>query len=270
MKFLKQILILILTLSTLSALISCTLGNAGNAKRVGVLLLPGTTEAIRQHRQEAHDYYVEYTHYDNLTDALAALERGEIDVFGSEGAAAQYIALRHNNMILTSSNDNLQIDHAMMTTTDKKAVFDILDGSIRAMKADGTLKKLVQDALKAYIETDPVAEELPYFDGATTIAIGYTGDVPPMDYVTSNGAPAGFSSALLTEIANRARVNIALIPIESGERSAALASGMVDAVLWTRSVRCADCQTTWNEPVDGALITESYLSQPAIDIALKK
>ena len=83
----------------------------------------------------------------------------------------------------------------MMTMDTNKEVYDILNNAIVEMKADGTLDSLIENELKAYIESDPLAKDLPHFDGARTIKIGVTGDVPPMDYVAANGKAAGFNIA---------------------------------------------------------------------------
>ena len=137
------------------------------------------------------------------------------------------------------------------------------------MKADGTLEALIENELKAYIESDPVAKDLPHFDGARTIKIGVTGDLPPMDFVAANGKAAGFNIALLTEIANRAQVNIELVQIESGSRPMALSSGKVDAVFWTKNTVCTVCGAEGAEKVDGTLVTESYYSDCVAVVALK-
>lgn len=271
MKYLKRTVILIMILATLFSLAACQSESkeTASAKRVGVLMAPGAQEKIA-HRKAEHAVEVNYTYYENLTSALMGLQRGDIDVFGSEGAAAEYIVLRHENLMTGSPSDRLQIDHAMMTMNDKKEVFDILDGAIRDMKADGTMDKLIENDLRAFIETDAKPKELPHFEGAETITVGVTGDVPPMDFVSSSGAPAGFNIALLSEIANRAQVNFELVQTESGARPLALSSGKVDAIFWTRNVTCVDCDVTWNEAIDNTLVTESYITQPAIDIMLKK
>ena len=146
----------------------------------------------------------------------------------------------------------------MMTMDTNKEVYDILNNAIVEMKADGTLDSLIENELKACIESDPLAKDLPHFDGARTIKIGVTGDLPPMDFVAANGKAAGFNIALLTEIANRAQVNFELVQIETGARAMALSSGKVDAVFWTRSVTCKECNKTFAENIEGTLITESY------------
>ena len=129
----------------------------------------------------------------------------------------------------------------MMTMDTNKEVYDILNNAIVEMKADGTLDSLIENELKAYIESDPLAK-----------------DLPPMDFVAANGKAAGFNIALLTEIANRAQVNFELVQIETGARAMALSSGKVDAVFWTRSVTCKECNKTFAENIEGTLVTESY------------
>ena len=86
----------------------------------------------------------------------------------------------------------------MMTMDTNKEVYAILNNAIVEMKADGTLDSLIENELKAYIESDPLAKDLPHFDGARTIKIGVTGDLPPMNFVAANGKAAGFNIALLT------------------------------------------------------------------------
>ena len=157
----------------------------------------------------------------------------------------------------------------MMTMDTNKEVYAILNNAIVEMKADGTLDSLIENELKAYIESDPLAKDLPHFDGARTIKIGVTGDLPPMNFVAANGKAAGFNIALLTEIANRAQVNFELVQIETGARAMALSSGKVDAVFWTRSVTCKECNKTFAENIEGTLVTESYFSDTISKIELK-
>ena len=86
---------------------------------------------------------------------------------------------------------------------------------------------------------------------------------------TVNGKAAGFNIALLTEIANRAQVNIELVQIETGARAMALSSNKVDAVFWTKSLTCSECNETFVEEIKGALVTESYFSETNVGVALK-
>ena len=46
-------------------------------------------------------------------------------------------------------------------------------------------------------------------------------------------------------------------------------SGKVDAVFWTRSVTCKECNKTFVENIEGTLVTESYFSDTIAKIELK-
>ena len=194
------------------------------------------------------------------TAALGAKLKGNdyrsIDI----GIVAAYITAHNDDYIyFVESKYPGSSDYSMMTMDSNKEVYDILNNAIKDMKADGTLDSLISNELKAYIESDPEAKDLPKFDGARTIKIGVTGDVPPMDYVAANGKAAGFNIALLTEIANRAQVNIELVQIDSAARATALSTEKVDAVFWAKSVSCDSCDNAvFAEEIEGTLVTETY------------
>ena len=193
------------------------------------------------------DAMVERVNYNNLSTALLDLENGTIRTLGLEECVADYVAA-HNEKIVVTKNNRVT-DFSMMTMDSNKEVYDILNNAIVE--------------LKAYINTYPEAKELPHFDGAKTIKVAVTGDLPPMDFVTAYGKAAGFNIALLTEIANRAQVNFELVQIETGARPVALSTGKVDAVFWTKIGRCTVCNATVTEGIQGTLVTESYFSSSA-------
>jgi len=99
------------------------------------------------------------------------------------------------------------------------------------MKDDGTLENLV----KTYItdlKDEPTAVEISKIEGADTIKVGITGDLPPLDLVLADGTPAGFNTAVLAEISKRIGKNIELIQINSAARAAALTSKKIDLIFW--------------------------------------
>ena len=103
--------------------------------------------------------------------------------------------------------------------------------------------------------------EFAKFDGAETITVAVTGDMPPIDYIAADGTPAGYNTALLAEIGKRLQVNISLVDIDTAARAAALKSKRVDVVFWFQSnvnpsmpnldvpegVILSDPYYTWNE-----------------------
>ena len=269
----KRFLAIILAGLMLLSLAACG-GKDDNVVKMGVLEASGMEGlhggAHDEHMRLDADDTTECISYNNLSTALMDLESGKIKAIGLEEYTAKYVAARNENIIVGyPATDCVKTNFSMMTMDSNKEVYDILNNAIVEMKADGTLDKLIESDLKAYIESDPEAKDLPKFDGARTIKVGVTGDLPPMDFVAANGKAAGFNIALLTEIANRAQVNIELVQIETGARAMALSSGKVDAVFWTKSVTCSECNGEWAEVVEGTLVTESYFSTQTVAIAIK-
>ena len=108
--------------------------------------------------------------------------------------------------------------------------------AIRAMKEDGTMDRLAAEYIDGVKAGDPAGIPIPQIDGAETISVAVTGDLPPMDYISADGKPAGFNTAVLAEISRRIGMNINIIDVDSAARSLALESGLADVVFWTRTV----------------------------------
>ena len=271
MKNFKKLLAVLLAGLMLLSLAACG-GKDENIVKRGTLQAEGMNE-IRSsehnaRRMNENKYDAEDVNYSNLSAALMDLESGKINFLSIEKCTADYVATHNDKFTVVDANDR-KVDYSMMIMDSNTEVYNILDDAIKAMKKDGTLDSLIENELKAYINSDPTPKELPHFDGAMTIKVGVTGDMPPMDFVASNGKAAGFNIALLAEIANRAKVNIELVQIETGARAMALSSGKVDAVFWAKSTVCTVCNTTATEKIDGTLLTESYFSDYSARLLLK-
>ena len=239
----KRFLAIILAGLMLLSLAAC--GGKDNVVKRGALEMEGeglfVSEEHEAHRKEEDGVSSEATYervnYSNLSAALMDLENGKIIKLSVTESVANYVAAHNDKFTVSVNKENLK-NFSMMTSESNTKVYDILNNAIKEMKADGTLDTLIENELKAYINSDPEPKDLPHFDGARTIKIAVTGDLPPMDFVAANGKAAGFNIALLTEIANRAQVNFELVQIETDARAMALSSGKVDAVFWTRSSTC--------------------------------
>lgn len=108
---------------------------------------------------------------------------------------------------------------------------DRVNEALSAMKADGTLYRLQEEYL-TNPKANPAPAEFEAFDGAETVRVAVTGDLPPMDYTAEDGSPAGFNTALLSEIGKRLKVNIEIMNIESSARTISLTSGVADVIFW--------------------------------------
>jgi ABC-type amino acid transport substrate-binding protein len=188
--------------------------------------------------------------YDSLDHMLMALNAGDIERMEIYKTTAGYLCA--NNSELTYGNHDqldkstkaadllfrgiLANDFSFLLMEDQEALREELNAAIAAIKEDGTMEKLTAEYIDGVIggkEIVPI--EIVKIDGADTIRLGITGDLPPMDYIAPDGTPAGFNTALMAEISKRIGKNIELVQMASAARSSALASGTVDVVFWTRT-----------------------------------
>lgn len=171
--------------------------------------------------------------YDSLTLMQLALNKGEIDTFTAPEAVGEYI-LRSNpeyklRGFLVLKNP---VALAFGFLEEKKELRDKFNKVIEEMEAEGKIGLLARDFITGPKAQNPEAVEFEKFEGAETINIAVTGDMPPLDYIDAGGKPAGFNTAILSEIGKRLKININLINVETGARTIALKSGRADVVFW--------------------------------------
>ena len=261
----KRILAVLLAGLMLLSLTAC--GGKDNVVKRGALEMEGeglfVSEEHEAHRKEEDGVSSEATYervnYSNLSAALMDLENGKIIKLSVTESVANYVAAHNDKFTVSVNKENLK-NFSMMTSESNTKVYDILNNAIKAMKEDGTLDSLMESELMAYINSDPEPKDLPHFDGARTIKIGVTGDLPPMDFVAANGKAAGFNIALLTEIANRAQVNIEIVQVTAGNVSAVggLAGVAKDASLINIDVAFTDDSIVEGLHYAGGLVGFAY------------
>lgn len=195
-------------------------------------------------------------YYDSLDAMLMALNAGEIIGLETYDATARYLIQNIPDLLLIgeqnggkSANDFvntvcgslLSNDFAFMFMADNTALRDAVNETIAAMQEDGTLDALIQTYIEGVASGgEPERIALPRAEGAETLRVAITGSLPPLDYVAPDGTPAGFNTAMLAEISCRMGKNVEAVQVDSIGRAAALASGAVDAVFWTRTNRYAN------------------------------
>ena len=147
------------------------------------------------------------TYYDSLSLMNMGIESGSVDQVSLYKNVADYVVANNDKFALVTDDKtlgNLSDSFCFAVRKDDTALKADLDRVIDEMKTDGTLDKLVNDYITAVANGQaPPAVEIPMTDGADTIKVGITGDLPPLDLVLADGTPAGFNTALLAEIANR-------------------------------------------------------------------
>ncbi len=214
-----------------------------------------------------------YSFYDSLTLLQMGIESGSLDEISTYKNVANYLMAKNPNKFEFAPNhDYLKLSDKFafaMRETDTE-LKNSVSAAVEAMQNDGTLENLT----KTYItdlkpDEDPPAVAFENFDGADTLKVGITGDLPPMDLILADGTPAGFNTALLSEIGKRLQKNIEIVQIDSASRAAALQSGKIDISFW------AIIPTDTNLPADmdkpqGVELSAPYFQDDIVHIDLKK
>ena len=199
----------------------------------------------------AEDPEIEIVFYDSLDAMLMALNAGDISNMSVYNATADYLVANNDDLVKLFSFDFdpegndftsmmlkgiLSNSFSFMMMKGREDLRDEFNAAITSMQEDDTLGKLIKDQMRDVVDGKEVkAIEMPVIEGAETIKVAVTGSLPPMDYVAADGTPAGYNTAVLAEISKRIGKNIELVVVDSVGRAAALASGTVDAVFWTRT-----------------------------------
>lgn len=197
-----------------------------------------------------------FVFYDSIVAMQLGLDKGEVDEIDLPEAVGEYMLNTNPNYSIAAIAITKPIYFAFgFREKDGANLRDKFNTALQAMKADKTLAVLQMEYV-VNPGTGPLeAVKFSKFEGADTIKVAVTGDLPPIDYVAADGTPAGFNTAILAEIGKRLKVNIELLNIESGARASALASGRADVVFWFQ-VRTGE--GVQPDVPSGVILSESY------------
>ena len=207
--------------------------------------------------------------YDDLNSMQLGLQSKNIDAMSLYTCVGNYIVSKDSKTeIVKYTALDLTDSFCFAIREEDSELKDSFDGVIKSMKDDGTLDNLVQTYITD-LKEDPPAVDIKNISGADTIKVGITGDLPPLDLVLANGQPAGFNTAVLSEISKRINKNIELIQINSAARAAALTSKQVDVVFWVVVPQDDKRPADMDKPA-GVSVTTPYYQDEVVHIGLKK
>ena len=227
---------------------------------------PGMEDTMRLLNSFRKSKY-EFKFFDSLTSMILALDSDKVKEISVPEHTARYL-MRNDPDYIILFTVRMPSSISFGFRNDDKALCDEFNKAIKAMHEDGTLKALAEK----YIENPkgtPEAVEFEKFDGAGTIKVAVTGDMPPIDYVAEDGSPAGYNTAVLSEIGKRLNKNIEVLSIEAGARTSSLVSGRADVIFWYRSTKGIDISgvleakdnplnSVMNDASEGVLLSEPY------------
>ena len=248
--------------------------NLGMIKHLNVteMLLDDYFEKAASRMSKTSDLYApKHIFFDNMTSMLAALQRGQIDALSTYHSVAKYLIAQNADLEPVTNIPKVSDAFCCAMRQDDADLKKEFDDAILKLTADGTLAKLVKTYVTdADYSATPSAVEMPTFDGAPTVKVAVTGDLPPLDLITADGKPAGFNTAMLSAISQLIGKNFELVQVDGGARAVALTSGEADVIFWVavpqnNTLAPPDCDTP-----EGVILTEPYFTDEIAHVKLKK
>lgn len=209
------------------------------------------------------------TFYKDLSTMQMGLDSGSVDEISTYESVGKYLRARNQKLdVVENHGMALSDSFCFALRKDEADLKKNIDNAFAAMKKDGTLDKLVKEYITDVKDSEPPVVAIPHIDGAETLKVAVTGDLPPLDLVLADGKPAGFNTALLAELGKRINRNIEIFDIDGDARSAALTSGQADVIFWA-IVPVGDRPKDIDTP-EGAILSEPYFTDKIEHLKIKK
>ncbi|MBR0289159.1 MAG: transporter substrate-binding domain-containing protein [Selenomonadaceae bacterium] len=122
--------------------------------------------------------------YDSLKLMQLGIESGDIEAISTYKSVADYLVANNNKFEIVKHDalNKLEDSFCFAVRKDETQLKDDLNKTIGEMKSDGTLDELINDYITNVDKGEtPPKVEIPKFEGAETIKVGVTGDLPPLD-----------------------------------------------------------------------------------------
>lgn len=247
---------------------------------IGVIAHLNASETeYNEHMQKLEESYrppkanlsAQYKYFDTMNDMMLALDAGQVDMISTYRNVAEYVLKNSAGKEILPAEKNLSDSFCFAVRKGDTMLKNDLNKAIREMETDGTLIKLSkQYIIDLKIGAEPPAVTIEKIDDADTLKVAVTGDLPPFDMVLADGTPAGFSTAVLSEVSKRIGKNIELVQVAGGARAAALTSEQVDIVFWVAVPKAGNLIPANIDKPAGIDLTEPYYSDNIVYVGLKK
>jgi len=279
----KKMAAVVLSLSLIGAVFAGCGGNRAKDLETNVRAKVGTLAHLNASEEKYNDlmkkvdetwtsnFSFDYVYYDTLTSMQMGLDSGNIQEMTLYTSIAKYLTDR-NEGLQTIDYQGLKLSDSFCCAVRKedKELKASLDKAIEDMKADGTLKDLVQKYITGLKKgEEPAVVPMPGLTGAP-LKVAITGDLPPLDLVLADGTAAGFNTAVLAEIGKRLNRNIEIVQVESAARAAALSSKKADVVFWVTLPAVGSKVPADIDKPEGLEMTVPYYQDDIVHVGKKK
>ena len=225
----------------------------------------------KSYRPSKANISAEYKYFNKMNDMQLALESGQIDMLSTYQNVAEYMLQRSKDKEILPSERYLKDSFCFALRKGDSILKNDLNKAINNMISDGTLAKLS----KQYIAdlkngAEPPAVPINHIDGADTIKVAVTGDLPPFDMILADGTPAGFSTAVLAELSRRINKNIELVNVDSASRASILTSKGADVVFWVAVPKYSIILPAHIDQPEGIAVSDPYYHDLITHVGLNK
>ncbi|MBR0262081.1 MAG: transporter substrate-binding domain-containing protein [Selenomonadaceae bacterium] len=225
----------------------------------------------KTYRPSKANLSAEYKYFDKMNDMQLALESGQIDLLSTYQKVAEYMLQRSDNKEILDSERHLEDSFCFALRKGDTILKNDLNKAIKEMITDGMLSNLTKQYITELKNgAEPPAVPITHIDGAETIKVAVTGDLPPFDLILADGTPAGFSTAVLSEISRRINKNIELINIDSNARASILTSKGADVVFWVAVPKDSTLIPADIDQPAGIAVSDPYYHDLITHVGLKK
>jgi polar amino acid transport system substrate-binding protein len=198
-----------------------------SGKRVGVIIGSIQDIAVTDMAPDADILRVT-----SMTDLLAALENGKVDVAGSESLTLTFCRAVADKV--DSVGTGLpSIPVAACFRPDNTALQQDFNSFLAEIRRDGTYQQILDSWVKS---EDPTAMDIPQQRGTgRTLRVATYPAMPPFNFISS-GKPSGLEPALLTEWANRRNWTLEFVIMDFAAQIPAVQTGKADMAMGAISI----------------------------------
>ena len=225
----------------------------------------------KSYRPSKANLSAQYKYFDKMNDMQLALEGGQIDMLSTYQNVANYMLQKNDDKEILPTEKILSDSFCFAVREGDTMLQHSLNKAIKEMATDGTLANLTKEYIVDLKDgAKPPVVPITQIDGADTIKVAVTGDLPPFDMILEDGTPAGFSTAVLAEMSRRINKNIELVSVDSAARASILSSKNADVVFWVSVPKDFTLVPAHIDTPAGIAISDPYYSDNIVHVGLKK
>ncbi len=168
----------------------------------------------------------------SLSELIAAVTGGRADVGTLTASTAKFVQQQNPDMKV-QYYPTKALNYSMLLRAEDKELLSDLNLAISYLVGIGIVDQLFDADVRHFSgEGNVKIEGIEPIEGADTIYVGICGDLPPMDYTTADGIPAGFNVHMMQLVSKFLQKNVEFVVVPNEAKYQALISEKIDVFFW--------------------------------------